>query len=116
MRKLLDFAVFKRLMMLLKFLLTLVLFWSGCSGGRDRDSPPAGGSAVKTPVPVPKFDAHNAFRYLAAQVDFGPRVSGTKAHDLCRDFLAGEMGKSAEAVNLQPFTIRGYDGNTLKYT
>lgn len=102
--------------MSLKFFLTVLLFWSGCSGGKDQDTSLSGRHAVRASVPVPKFDAQSAFRYLTTQVDFGPRVSGTKAHDLCRNFLAAEMGKSAEAVNLQDFTIRGYDGRMLQYT
>ncbi len=102
--------------MLLTLLLTLSLFWSGCSRGSDQDAPPADRTAVKTPVVVPDFDGTNAFGYLTTQVGFGPRVSGTKAHDLCRDYLVREMEKSAEAVNIQPFTIRGYDGRTLKYS
>ncbi len=102
--------------MLPKLLLTFILFWSGCSGGKDQDPARSGGPAVKAGPSVPKFDGQSAFRYLTAQVDFGPRVSGTKAHDRCADYLATEMEKSAEAVNLQPFTITGYDGKALRYT
>lgn len=102
--------------MLLKLLLTISLFWSGCSGGSDQDAPRTDRTVVKTPLVVPDFDAANAFGYLTTQVGFGPRVSGMKAHDLCRDYLVREMEKSAEAVNIQPFTIRGYDGSTLKYS
>ena len=32
------------------------------------------------------------------------------------EYLVGELERSAEAVNLQPFTIRGYAGETLKFT
>jgi glutaminyl-peptide cyclotransferase len=102
--------------MIFRFILTLVLFLTGCSGGREQDHPPAAAAKARPPVTVPEFDGANAYRYLSAQVEFGPRVSGTKAHDLCRDYLVREMEKSAEAVNLQPFTIRGYDGSTLKYS
>lgn len=100
----------------LRFLLPLIFFLAGCSGGREQDHPPGAAPKVRTTVTVPAFDGANAFRYLTDQVNFGPRVSGTKAHDLCRDYLVSEMQKSAEAVNLQPFTIKGYDGASIHYS
>jgi hypothetical protein len=100
----------------IRLIFPLLLVLAGCTGGRDQDHPPAATARATPPAPVPDFDGAAAFRYLTTQVDFGPRVSGSKAHDLCRDYLVGELGKSAEAVNLQPFTITGYDGATLKYS
>lgn len=100
----------------LRFLFPFIFFLAGCSGGREQDQPPGASPKVRAAVTVPAFDGANAFRYLTDQVNFGPRVSGTKAHDLCRDYLVREMQKSAEAVNLQPFTIRGYDGSSIHYS
>jgi hypothetical protein len=103
--------------MLLRCIVTTLLLCSGCSGGRDRqNSTPGEDSSSRPRAQVPAFDAGNAYRYLETQVNFGPRVSGSTAHDRCREFLVGELEKSAEAVNLQPFSIRGYGGETLKFT
>ncbi len=98
------------------FILLALLLVSGCSEGRDRPSPEAGGEASRPLPTVPRFDADSAFRHLTAQVAFGPRVSGSTAHDRCRDYLVGEMGRLAGAVNMQPFTIQGYEGEELRYT
>ncbi len=38
-------------------------------------------------VEPPPFDGERAYQYLTAQVDFGPRVPGTKASAECRGFL-----------------------------
>jgi glutaminyl-peptide cyclotransferase len=102
--------------MLFKLLLTLALFWSGCSGRHEERPRNQDSTVAKAQVKIPGFDGNSAFGYLTKQVDFGPRVSGSKAHERCKDFLVSEMAKSAEAVNLQPFTIRGYDGGELRFT
>ena len=39
-------------------------------------------------VSVPQFDADSAYRYVKAQVDFGPRVPNTAAHKDCGEYLA----------------------------
>lgn len=96
-------------------LLPIVLLLGGCAAEkagndaarRDTDRPAAA---------VPAFDGARAFRHLEAQVEFGPRVPGTPAHDRCLQYLAGELRPLASAVNLQPFTFRGYDGKTIHGT
>lgn len=99
-----------------RFILTLSLLLAGCSGGREQDQQQTARPQARPPVAVPDFDGEIAFRHLVAQVGFGPRVSGSDGHRECREYLVRELGKSAEAVNLQPFTVRGYDGETLHYS
>jgi len=94
----------------------VLMLLSGCSDGQDRPPRESGRAVNPPPATVPRFDPDSAFRQLTTQVAFGPRVSGSRAHQLCRDYLVGEMGRFAEAVNMQPFTIRGYDGEELHYT
>jgi hypothetical protein len=50
-----------------------------------------------------EFDGRAAMKMLERQVAFGPRVPGTPEHDACRDYLAGELKKSADSVQLQHF-------------
>ncbi len=61
----------------------------------------------------PKFDSANAFSILQKQCDFGPRPVGTSAHEKTRDYLFGELRKSADAAELQNFTYT-YKGTTYK--
>lgn len=61
----------------------------------------------------PKFDSANAFAILRKQCDFGPRPVGVAAHDKTRDYLFGELRKSADAVELQNFTYT-YKDTTYK--
>lgn len=62
----------------------------------------------KQQTPIPAFDGENAFRYLKAQVDFGPRVPNTLEHKACRDFLFNELSKYADEVKLQNFSDNAY--------
>ncbi|MHB0938633.1 MAG: M28 family peptidase [Armatimonadota bacterium] len=52
----------------------------------------------------PAFDETRAWRDLQAQVDFGYRVPGTKAHLATRDWLVEQLTPLAAKVTLQPFS------------
>ncbi|MCO6495904.1 MAG: M28 family peptidase [Bacteroidetes bacterium] len=43
------------------------------------------------PVFVPTINADSVLYYVKKQVDFGPRVPGSKAHQLCGNFLVTEL-------------------------
>lgn len=58
------------------------------------------------PATLPQFDGNLAFQYLTKQVDFGPRVPGTPAHNKCLDYLASELKKYGGRVTMQPFLGR----------
>ncbi len=59
----------------------------------------------------PAFDGKNAYKYLAAQTDFGPRNPSSPGHQRCLDFLSRELNKFADKVTLQSFTQHGYNEN-----
>ena len=42
-------------------------------------------------VQAPTFNADSAYAYIAAQVQFGPRVPNTEAHRRCGDYLAAQL-------------------------
>ncbi len=65
-------------------------------------------------VVVPTFNADSAYRYTAAQVEFGPRVPNTEAHRVCGDWLAQELQRFGAQVTSQSVTLRAYDGTPLK--
>jgi glutaminyl-peptide cyclotransferase len=60
--------------------------------------------AKKKQAPSVTFDQARAWNHLEKQMDFGPRVPGTKAHDLCQDYIYQEMRKYCDDVRLQPFS------------
>jgi len=67
-----------------------------------------------TAVSVPDFNADNAYNFVKAQVDFGPRVPNTKAHEECGDYLAGKLQEYGAKVTNQRADLVAYDGTILK--
>src|SRR5688500_6091284 len=53
-----------------------------------------------------EFSGAIAMQHLEKQVAFGIRVPGTPSRDVCRDYLVAELKRSADTVQLQPFTYR----------
>lgn len=69
-------------------LILLSLFSAGCS-----------------PQNKSGFNSSTAYDYLKKQVDFGPRVPGTQAHDECQKYITDELGKYTDQVCIQKFVF-----------
>lgn len=63
-------------------------FLSCSSAGKNETAEPA---AIKPRSTSVKFNADTAMRYLARQVEFGPRVPDTPAHKECADWLTNQL-------------------------
>ena len=61
-----------------------------------------------------EFDAASAFTFVKAQVDLGPRVPGTKAHEACADWCVKTLRQWTPDVHVQEFRARAYDGRPLE--
>jgi glutaminyl-peptide cyclotransferase len=68
--------------------LSLVSFALGCAPSR---------------INPPEFDSNRAFSYLTQQVDFGPRVPGSKAWISCRQYLVSHFSRLGGNVDSQAF-------------
>jgi len=90
---------------LLLFAIPFFIF-SSCEQNVKRK---AGKSKQKKTVIVPSFSADSAYTYVQKQVDFGPRVPGTKAHNACADWLVKEFESYSDTVIVQTFRARTYD-------
>jgi glutaminyl-peptide cyclotransferase len=55
---------------------------------------------------VPRFDEDNAFSYLVAQCDFGPRNPGSDGYYACLNYLITELEQSADEIILQDFSYQ----------
>lgn len=69
---------------------------------------------TKNIVNVPQFNADSAFYYVKAQVDFGPRVMNSAAHDACGEYLAQQLAKFGAKVYNQYADLPSYEGKMLK--
>jgi hypothetical protein len=107
-------------LLLLTFVLSLM---TGCSSDTPKpaQAPAAAAPAASQPAApvekaVPVFDGGRAFGYLTSQCEFGPRVPGSDAHAKCLRYLEAELSKYADAVNLQSFTVDGFEGKPVMMT
>lgn len=65
-------------------------------------------------VKVPQFDADSAYKYIQAQVDFGPRTPNSKGHVACGDYLTAKLAEHGAKVISQNAELPAYDGTLLK--
>jgi glutaminyl-peptide cyclotransferase len=91
----------------------LVVTGSACSGPETpaiKDSQP---TVTKAFAEVSGFNGDSAYRFVAEQLAFGPRVPGTKAQSQCATYLESQLLKYADTVLRQSGTVRAYDGTIL---
>lgn len=92
---------------------TLSVAAGGCAGSGKAAQTAA---EADTPRDVPVFNADSAYIYVKRQVDFGPRVPNTPAHDRAAGWLADELCRHGAEVKLQKADLKAFDGTVLKAT
>lgn len=65
---------------------------------------------------IPEFNADSAYRYISAQVAFGPRVPNTDAHRECADYLSEKLKAFGAKVTRQQAEVTAFDGTLLHIT
>ncbi|MBT0810022.1 M28 family peptidase [Litoribacter ruber] len=65
---------------------------------------------------VPEFNADSAYSFIQRQVDFGPRVPNTEAHQETKRWLVEKFNEYGMQVTEQDFEAKAYDGTNLKLT
>ena len=80
------------------------------------DDSGAAETEVASVTAKPVFSADSAYAYIKRQVEFGPRVPNTEAHNRTSEWLASELQRHGAAVHLQKADIKAFDGTILKST
>lgn len=97
------------------FLIIGIGFLISCSNDTPTHTytPPVTSSSFP---PAPKFNEDSAYSYIKAQVDFGPRVPGTKAHAECANYFVSKFKSLGWETMVQTAPATTYDGKkfTLK--
>src|SRR2546430_16034661 len=60
-----------------------------------------------------EFDGGHAFSYLEQQMQFGPRIPNTTAHQRTGDWILAQLRTRADTVAVQPITHVTRQGDTL---
>lgn len=66
-------------------------------------------------VKIPVFNADSAYNFVQQQVDFGPRVCNTPAHEKAGDFLEQKLRQYTSEVFIQKGILNAWDGTPLKF-
>lgn len=66
--------------------------------------------------PAPIFSADSAFKFIVAQLSFGPRVPNTPEHEATKIYLANVLRSFADTVILQDAQVKAFNGNILNAT
>ncbi|MDE6490461.1 MAG: M28 family peptidase, partial [Muribaculaceae bacterium] len=93
-------------------LVTALLSVGGCSAGAGKSAAPVASATQK--IEPASFDADSAYAYVAAQVDFGPRVPGSSAHDKCGRWIESELWRhGADTVMVQTAVVSDRRGGSM---
>lgn len=79
--------------------------------GSDTPPPPPPPPIEK--VAVPSFNVDSAFAFVQKQVDFGPRVPNSPAHQKCAAWYTSEFKRYGLSVISQNFKATHYKGTTF---
>src|SRR3989440_10025972 len=66
-----------------------------------------------TPRRPREFDGGHAFSYLQQQMQFGPRIPNTPAHERTGDWILAQLRTRADTVAVQAITHVTRQGDTL---
>ena len=90
------------------FLWSFIISFFSCHPGKENKEKKEF-SKVETKISVPEFMADSAYQFVKQQVDFGPRVPGTKAHMACFEFLVHKLKSYQMDVKVQNGTVTTFD-------
>lgn len=104
-----------------KYISLAILFLSMCACASKGDakgtemsmSDDAAAAKECSPVSEVKFSADSAYKFVKEQVEFGPRVPGTRAHAECHDYLVDKLSRYGAAVSLQDTMMRTSEGKQI---
>ena len=91
-------------------LLSLALF--SCN---NPNRPPASEQDKRPSVKIPDFNADSAYQYVKEQLDFGPRVPNSPAHEKCADYLTQKLKSYLKDVTVQMGQVKAFNGTVLNF-
>ncbi|UII28641.1 M28 family peptidase [Fulvivirga maritima] len=95
------------------YLLFIGLVITSCGGDSKKSNKE---TEAKKVVSVPDFNADSAYHFVAKQVEFGPRVPGTEAHEATKQYLISTFKAYGAEVKPQEFTATTFDNQQVQLT
>jgi glutaminyl-peptide cyclotransferase len=97
-----------KLQLFFSIIILLCIASCGTETEKPKETPPVTVAEIKR-VPTPDFNADSAYAYIKAQVDFGPRIPATSAHDKCAAYLVSKLKSFGFTVTVQNGTVQTFD-------
>ena len=94
------------------YIFYFLFFIFSCSNPKTEPVSNTNPQTAPTKIATPSFNADSAYRYTKEQVDFGPRVPGTKAHAKCARYLSDKLNSFGLDVIIQNGVTATYDKKT----
>ena len=96
-------------------ILAVILSVSCNNANRNQNTGNEEKQKQEKPLKVPPFNADSAYGYVKAQVDFGPRVCNSAAHEKCADFLIKKLKQFCPDVIVQKGQVKAFNGTMLNF-
>jgi glutaminyl-peptide cyclotransferase len=93
----------------------IVLLLNSCDSSNEKKER-SSEETEKKDLQVPIFSAGNAYQFVQAQVDFGPRVPNTESHAETEQYLIRQLETFGAKVKTQKFEADTYDGEVWDLT
>ncbi|MDE5836868.1 MAG: M28 family peptidase [Paramuribaculum sp.] len=95
---------------IIKLVIATAVLMTSCAGTASKKEQ----NIAAPEEPTVKFNADSAYSYIKKQVEFGPRVPGSKSHTECADYLIGELKRhGVDTVYVQYGKKAAYTGEIL---
>lgn len=96
---------------------TLLTAVAACSGADATTADTTDTTKPDQVLLLGKFSADSAYSYIEHQVDFGPRVPGTEAHEECAAYIIDELNRhGVDTMYVQQGTVEAFNGDVLPIT
>lgn len=99
------------------YIIATLLMLTACQGNATNSSAGAAGNSTanstSTNTQTISFVGDSAYAAVAAQLDFGPRVPGSEAHQQCAAWLRSELERYGAKVSEHRTSATAYDGTRL---
>lgn len=93
--------------------LSLALFSCGDNKESQNEQTTESTTTATAKLSVPRFQKDTAYAYVAAQVEFGPRVPGTPAQRKCADWIEARLKATCDTVYRQETKVKIGDGRQM---
>ena len=96
-------------------IMAVILFSSCNNANRNKNAGNEEKQKQLEPIKIPPFNADSAYGYVKTQVDFGPRVCNSVAHEKCAEFLIKKLKQFCPDVIVQKGQVKAFNGSMLNF-